>query len=87
MLGYLIIHFEQEEQKEILKRQELIVNHMSRTLSNPQSKEQAKALQKFTKQLEKSVDSNTDKPKGPQSRADLQWSDDTLARLKRLEGR
>ncbi|WP_394274309.1 hypothetical protein [Staphylococcus hyicus] len=61
------------------------MNHMSRALSNPQSKEQSKQLEKFTKQLSKMTED--EKVKGPKTRADLQWSDDTLVRLKRLEGR
>lgn len=79
------MQIDEEEQKEMYKQQELLVNHMSRTLSNPQSKEQAKQLEKFTKLL--SENSQGEPLKGAQTREDLKWSDDALAKLKRLEGR
>ncbi|EGQ2966305.1 hypothetical protein EAF23_05950 [Staphylococcus pseudintermedius] len=81
LLGYLLIYFNEEEEKAKIQRQELYINHVLRSLSNPQTKEQAKAAQKFLKQL--SADESTNQNTQVLTRKDLNWDD--FDKIKRIE--
>ncbi|MCY1583356.1 hypothetical protein NW133_07415 [Staphylococcus pettenkoferi] len=52
LLGYLISDFKRKEEEANEEAQRLYLNHMSRMVAQPQSKEQQKANEKFIKQID-----------------------------------
>ncbi|NMK92079.1 hypothetical protein [Staphylococcus capitis] len=87
-LGYLIAEFEKEDQRANNEAQRLYLNHISRMLSKPESKEAQKQNDKFMKQ----INPDNIKPIGNEPKQHemvgnkkLEW--DSLEKLKALENR
>ncbi|MCH4482940.1 hypothetical protein MKR37_04325 [Staphylococcus haemolyticus] len=86
-LGYLIAEFEKDEQKANEEAQRLYLNHISRMLSKPESKEAQKQNEKFMKQISPNNTKTSNAPKQHRmvGNKKLEW--DSLDKLKALENR
>ncbi|MCC2087883.1 hypothetical protein KRP69_01520 [Mammaliicoccus sciuri] len=79
---------EKQEEEANIEAQRLYLNHLSRMHAKPQSKEEAKANEKFMKAISPDNAKKKDGVNGPKlvnSGKNLEW--DSIEKLKRLEGR
>ena len=88
-LGYLIAEFEKDEQRANNEAQRLYLDHISRMLAKPDSKEAQKQNEKFMKQINPEKRNTVLSAGGKQHKMvgnqKLEW--DSLEKLKALENR
>lgn len=86
-LGYLIAVFETQEQKANEEKQRLYLDHISRMLAKPESKEAEKQNKKFMKEINPDNKETLGEPKQHEMVGDQKLEWDSLEKLKALENR